>query len=120
MTILSPFLSIDSSCDQTLQTIKTILSQAGLSAVQTFNLNTARLGLHECCCPNHGTDECDCQMIVLLVYGETAEPATLILHGNDGKTWVSMADNALQRADSRFITNIRHVLESLILRTASH
>src|SRR5574338_1043205 len=114
MTVLSPFLSIDSACDQTLQTTKTILSQAGLSAVQTFNLNTARLGFHGCCCPNHGTDECDCQMIVLLVYGEAAEPATLILHGNEGKTWVSIMDNALHRVDSRLITGIRHVLDRLM------
>jgi hypothetical protein len=80
MTMLSPFLSIDSSCDQALQATKTKLSQAGLLAMQTFSLSTARLGRHNCYCPNHGTDACDCQVIVLLVYGEAAEPATLILH----------------------------------------
>jgi hypothetical protein len=118
MTTLSPFLSIDSSCDQVLQTTKTHLSEAGLSAVQTFNLNTARLGLHNCCCPNHGTEACDCQMIVLLVYGEAPEPATLILHGNDGQTWMSIADSASQRGDPNLVTRIRRVLESLI--TASY
>jgi hypothetical protein len=118
MTTLSPFLSIDSSCDQVLQTTKTHLSEAGLSAVQTFNLNTARLGLHNCCCPNHGTEACDCQMIVLLVYGEAPEPATLILHGNDGQTWMSIADSASQRGDPNLVTRIRRVLESVI--TASY
>lgn len=90
MTTLSPFLSIDSPCDQALQRSKTKLSQVGLSTVQTFNLTTARLGMHNCSCPNHGTEACDCQMIVLLVYGNVAEPATLILHGNNGKTWLSL------------------------------
>src|SRR6266540_6086053 len=103
MTALSPFLSIDSSCDQALQITKTKLAQAGLRAVQTFNLNTARLGLHNCSCPNHGTEACDCQMIVLLIYGNVAEPATLILHGNDGKTWISIAENTLQRVDKKLI-----------------
>lgn len=112
MTTLSPFLSIDSSCDQALQTIKSQLSQAGLWTVQTFNLNTARLGLHNCSCPNHGTEACDCQMIVLLVYGEAAEPATLILHGNDGKTWFSIADTTPHRGDTKLITSIRQALES--------
>src|SRR6266545_7823455 len=112
MTTLSPFLSIDSSCDQALQQTKTKLSQAGLLAVQTFNLNTARLGLHNCSCPNHGTEACDCQMIVLLVYGEVAEPATLILHGNDGKTWISVTDNPLHRIDGKLMTSIRQALES--------
>ena len=118
MTTLSPFLSIDSSCDQALQSTKKKLSQAGLRAVQTFNLNTARLGLHGCSCPNHGTDACDCQMIVLLVYGDVAEPATLILHGNDGKTWVSVVATTLQKADTKLITNIRQALESLISANA--
>ena len=114
MTTLSPFLSIDSSCEQALQMTKTQLSEAGLSAVQTFNLSTARLGLHNCCCPNHGTEACDCQMIVLLVYGEVAEPATLILHGNDGQTWISLAHPLPQRVDAKLVTSIRHVLERLV------
>lgn len=114
MTMLSPFLSISASCDQALQATKARLSQAGLSAIPTFNLNTARLGLHDCCCPNHGTEACDCQMIVLLVYGEAAEPATLILHGNDGKTWISMVDHGFQRADPELLTDIRQVLEELV------
>lgn len=113
MTTLSPFLSIDSSCDQALQMTKTQLLEAGLSAVQTFNLNTARLGLHNCCCPNHGTEACDCQMIVLLVYGDMAEPVTLILHGNDGQTWISIADSASQRGDPKLVTRIRRVLENV-------
>jgi len=83
MTTFPPFLSIPCSCDQALLLTRTLLSQAGLSVVQTFDLNTARLGHHNCSCPHHGTYACDCQMIVLLVYGKPAEPATLILHGND-------------------------------------
>ena len=114
MTTLSPFLSINSSCDQALQMTKTQLSEAGMSTMQTFNLNTARLGLHNCCCPNHGTKACDCQMIVLLVYGEAPEPATLILHGNSGQTWISLADSAIYQGDSILVTRIRRVLESVV------
>ena len=114
MTTLSPFLSIDSPCDQALQMTKTQLSEAGLSAVQTFNLNTARLGLHNCCCPNHGTEACDCQMIVLLVYGEAPEPATLILHGNNGQTWISIADSMVQRGEPKLVTRIQRVLQSVV------
>ena len=118
MSILSPFLSINTSCDQALQSTRTKLSEAGLSAVQTFNLNTARLGLHDCCCPNHGTDACDCQMIVLLVYGEVAEPTTLVLHGNNGQTWISIADSAAQRGDAKLVGRIRNVLEGVKRETA--
>ena len=114
MTTLSPFLSLDCSCDQVLFATRTKLARAGLSAVQTFNLSTARLGLHDGDCPNHGTRACDCQMVILLVYGEAHEPATLILHGNDGTTWMSIANNTLQQVDPELILSIRHALATLV------
>ncbi len=79
--------------------------------MQTFDLHTARLGSHSCPCPNHGTEECDCQMIILMVYGEAAEPITLILHGNDGQTWISVADHPSQQTDKVLLANIRRALE---------
>jgi hypothetical protein len=108
---ISPFLSVNQPCDEILQWTRKQLLKTDLRAVQTFDLHTARVGLHNCPCPNHGTDECDCQMVVLLVYGKAAGPATLILHGNDGQTWLSIADNPLQRADTKLVTAIRQALE---------
>lgn len=91
--IFSPFLTVDRSCDETLRWSKEQLTQAGLRPVQTFDLHAARIGLHDCPCPNHGTDECDCQMVVLLVYGGAEKPETLILHGNGEKTWLSITND---------------------------
>jgi hypothetical protein len=109
---ISPFLSINHSCDEALQWSKQLLSLADLRAVQTFDLHTARLAMYDCPCPNHGTEECDCQMVVLLVYGKVAEPATLILHGHDGQTWVSIANNPQQRTDAKLNNSIRQAFES--------
>jgi hypothetical protein len=50
-------------------------------------------------------------MVVLLVYGSASEPVTLLLHGNDGQTWLSIADNPRQKADAKLITTIRQALE---------
>lgn len=108
---ISPFLSVNHSCDKTLQWVTEHLLHADLRTVQTFDLHTARLALHDCPCPNHGTDECDCQMMVVLVYGKTGEPVTLILHGNDGLTWLSIADNPRQRSDTKLSTEIKQALE---------
>ncbi|MBI5353617.1 MAG: hypothetical protein HZB50_13325 [Chloroflexi bacterium] len=94
-----------------MQSTKKQLSQADLRSVQTFDLHSARIGLHDCPCPNHGTHECDCQMVILLVFGKTAEPVTLIMHGNGGQTWFSIADNSLQQADAKLIATIQHALE---------
>ncbi len=97
MTTTIPFLSANLSCDEALQSAKRRLSRAGLRAQQTFDLHTARLSLPDCPCPRHGTDICDCQMVVLMVYGEAAEPATLILHGNGGITWFSLVEQPVNR-----------------------
>lgn len=108
---ISPFLSIHRPCDEALQWAKKQLLLADLRAVQTFDLHTARMGPHTCSCPNHGTDECDCQMVVLLVYGKAPEPETLILHGNDGQTWVSIADTPDPRTNTMTVIAIKRALE---------
>jgi hypothetical protein len=51
-------------------------------------------------------------MIVLLVYGKPAEPVTLILHGNDGQTWLSVTDTPALRTDKSLLTSIRQALDS--------
>jgi hypothetical protein len=107
---ISPFLTVNHSCDNTLQWTSQQLQKAGLRSVQTFDLHTARIGSHNCQCPNHGTGSCDCQMVVLLVYGAAAEPATLILHGNDGQTWLSISDGMTSNA--RLKEQVRQVLNA--------
>lgn len=111
MNTFSPFCTIACSCDDTLQWTKQRLSQADLHAMQTFDLHSTRPTLEDCSCPDHGTNQCDCQMIVLLVYGNATEPATLILHGNDGQTWISLAENPNQRTDGTMISAIQEALE---------
>jgi hypothetical protein len=87
---MSPFLTVNLTCDRTLPWVSQQLLKVGLRSVQTFDLHIARTALHGCECPHHGTDQCDCQMVVLLVYGATNGPVTLILHGNNGQTWLSI------------------------------
>jgi len=108
---ISPFLSVSQSCDEALRWTKEQLKKADLHLVQTFDLHAARTALHDCPCPNHGTNECDCQMVVVLVYGKAEEPATLILHGIDGQTWLSIADGPRQRSDARLTDEIQQALE---------
>lgn len=108
---ISPFLSVNQTCDDTLQWTKKQMSRAGLRSMQTFDLHIARAAFHDCSCPNHGTEDCDCQMVVLLVFGQAEEPATLFLHGNDGRTWLSVADTPPQHTDADLLEKIRSALE---------
>ncbi|MBI5935780.1 MAG: hypothetical protein HY867_18910 [Chloroflexi bacterium] len=111
---ISPFLSVNCPCDEALRWTKKQLSRADLHAVQTFDLHTARAGLHHCPCPNHGMEDCDCQMVILLVYGDAESPATIFLHGNDGQTWFSIADEPRQRVDAKLLAGIKQALDAPI------
>jgi hypothetical protein len=107
---ISPFLSIYCPCDEALPKVNKQLKEAGLRTVQTFDLHSAMTGTHGCSCPNHGTEECDCQMVVLLVYGAAAEPVTLLLHGNSKQTWISLADTILQNPNPQLQITIQKAL----------
>ena len=109
---ISPFLSVNYPCDQTLTWTREQLLQAGLRPVQTFDLQAARAVFHDCSCPNHGTDKCDCQLVVLLVYGNVIEPVTLILHGSDGQTWLSFGSSLVQHTDEVIRSTIEHILQN--------
>ena len=111
MAPLTPFLSLDYPSDKSLVWLKDQLATANLRVVQTFDLHSARHVLEDCPCPHHGTDQCDCQMVVLLVYASAAEPATLILHGNDGQTWLSTVESPNQKTNARRVTAIRNALQ---------
>lgn len=112
MNSFSPFFSAERSYDEVLPWLKQQLSDAGLRVMQTFDLRfTTSVQAGQCACPHHGTDQCDCQMVVLLTYGNAPEPATLILHGNDGHTWLSLVDEPAQHADTKIVSAIQQALE---------
>ncbi len=110
MGALMPFLALDQTCPQVQMQVHAKLTGAGFHVLQTFDLQVARLAHPDCPCPHHGTEQCNCQMVVLLVYRKQGEPATLVIHGQDGKTWLSLAHQAGARPEPRLETAIRHAL----------
>ena len=109
-TTLTPFLVLDQACDQVLAWVNGQLTGDGFRVVQTFDLQVARLAHPECPCPHHGTDDCNCQMVVLLVYRKQDDPATLVIHGQDGRSWVSLASPVGKRSNQHMETAIRRAL----------
>src|SRR6266540_2446988 len=85
--------------------------QNGLKVLQTFDLQDVRLDIEGCSCPHHGTQECDCDMVVLLVYGSEPEPVTVVLHGCDGQTQVAFANEYHQKAKENFVLAIKQALD---------
>ena len=108
----SPFLSIVQSYDEALAWVTLRLSSAGLRVMRTFDLQAARHTHTDCPCPHHGTEQCDCQMVVLLVYGGDSRPISMVAHSFDGRTWFSLVDTPQQRADPRLEAAILQALSS--------
>jgi hypothetical protein len=78
------------SCEHAVPQARQRLAQVGLEAVISFDLRSALTGMADCPCPRHGANDCDCQMVVLLVYSGGEPPATLVAHGYGGYTWISL------------------------------
>jgi hypothetical protein len=114
MSTLLPFLVIENTCTQALTLVNEKLTEAGFRTVQTFDLQIARLAHLGCQCPHHGTSDCNCQMVILLVYGKQDDPATLIIHSQDEKTGVSLAGPAGDHATQNLGSAIRRILVSQI------
>lgn len=110
MSALLPFMVLDETPNSVLLRVGRQLNDAGFRVVQTFDLQVARLAHPDCPCPHHGTDDCNCQMVVLLVYRSANAPATLVIHGMDGTSWLSLASPVGQRNDPHLDTAIRRAL----------
>lgn len=104
------FLTVEGSCEEAVAWVIRQANYSGLLIVRTFDLQVARQPHVDCPCPHHGTALCDCQMVVLLVYGEAHQPVTLVAHCYEGKTRFSLVDTPQQRADPHLEATIRQAL----------
>jgi len=104
------FLIVERGCDQVLPIIINFLSQRGLKVLLTFDLHSTRSDQQAYPCPHHGTEQCDCQMIVLLIYDNEGEPMTLFLHGSNGQTRLSFDEPLSIDTSSEKIKLIKQAL----------
>jgi hypothetical protein len=108
---MSELLTIESDCAEAVHRAKESLEKAGLRVANSFDLQSARTAAYPCACPHHGTADCDCQMVVLLVYGSDGGPATLVAHGHDGQTWLSLVETPEQRPLPHLKESIEQALQ---------
>lgn len=67
------------------------LEKIGLKMERSFDMRIQQNGNIACSCLHHGTKECDCQIIVLLIYGTLDGPDSVVAHSRDGRTVFSIA-----------------------------
>jgi hypothetical protein len=89
MSQIKQQLSIPLEWEAAVAQIIRRLKAEGLQVIRSFDLKTARMAHAECTCPHHGTEQCDCQMVVLLVYEGTGQPITMVAHTKVAKDSVA-------------------------------
>jgi hypothetical protein len=86
------------------------LTATGLVVKPSFDLQIAKSAHPDCNCPHHGTSKCDCQIVVLLVYSDQEGPISLVLHSQDGKTYLSMTGIWTSWAEDELASKIMNAL----------
>ncbi len=90
----TPLFIVTQNCDQVIDQVSQQLASAGFQTLPTFNLRTT-LPADRCC--DTPPEECECQMVILLVYGKEGPPFTLSLFGEKGTTTVAMNNDPSDR-----------------------
>ena len=112
--------TVQANCEEATTQAAQLLSSAGLRVVRSFDLRSARMAHAECTCPHHGTAQCTCQFVVLLVYGQGGAPMSLVMHGHDGQTWLSLVDTPQQPADMKLAAKIAQALSPASFVPVTH
>ena len=112
MNLTNQPLKLPLSSEQAVQWATRCLSMAGLRVLRSFDLQSTRALNEYCSCPYHGAEECSCQMVVLLVYGQQpGEPATLVIHGHDNQSWLALTRPSSPNADDGVNQRLAHALQ---------
>lgn len=117
MNSASLFMTIEKPVEDSIGRIIQQLENAGLQVIQTFNLQEARLLHSNCPCPHHDTENCNCQISVLLIYKKDKPPASVLIHSFQEKTWLYLVDTPEQTIDPKLGLLIRGTLTGLILNS---
>ena len=114
----TPLLKVNKACDDSVLWAIQRLDEVGYHAMRTFDLQTARLAHFnrlstapfDCPCPHHGTETCDCQMVVLLVYTGKQKPVTMLVHGSHRESWFYLVNTPQQPVEDNLEKTIQEAL----------
>ena len=104
-------LLLDINGDEAVKTITDALIGHDFYVLRSFDLRSALTAAEVGCeCPHHGTEKCDCQYVVLLIYSAAVEPITLTTHSHNNQTRVQIVRDATMNPDPHFVESVMAVL----------
>ncbi len=101
--LMSESLLLDTECETAARAATEGLTRRGLQVVRSFDLRTAREAHSDCSCPYHGSTECTCQYVVLLVYDPSGGLAVLTLHGRDHQSRAQIVRDAYNQPEAPLV-----------------
>jgi hypothetical protein len=113
---MMPLIKLNCICDQAVSRVTAVLHESELRVMIPFDSQLTRELAIPAVCLHHGTADCDCHIVILLVYEADGPPATLLAYGQDGETWLSLVVAAGQRPPPRLENKISQAL--LLLHSA--
>ncbi|HUF39377.1 MAG TPA: hypothetical protein VMN57_12705 [Anaerolineales bacterium] len=105
----APFRIYYSDGETVIRQAAESLEAAGLRVFKTFDLRSACASFTDNNCPHHGSAPCDCQLVVLLIYGPDDPPISLVLHSHRGLTelqWDEAPESRPNPAGQAFIVQV--------------
>jgi hypothetical protein len=88
----SLLLTLNISSKPAIERISDRLNSDGMQVIRSFDLQTAKAAHESCTCPYHGEAECDCQLVVLLVYDDQGSLLKMVVHSKGNKTHFALTD----------------------------
>lgn len=104
--------TLNLDCETVIANLTRQFSYHTLRVVRSFDLQSACASFTELTCPHHDDSPCDCQLVVLLIYGVEATPVSLMLHSHRGITEIDLVTYSGNRPERNLEKIIRLVFES--------
>lgn len=105
-------LRLRMDCEEALAYAQRQLTEHHVKVVRSFDLKSARATCPEIVCPNHGDAPCDCQLVVLLAYGSSGSPASLVVYSHHGQTEIEITNPLDHVPQPELLETIITALES--------
>jgi len=115
-------LLFDCNGETAAQAATDSLTRRDFRVVRSFDLRSAMAAHAGCECPHHGTAQCTCQFVVLLIYGDPSAgsggaPVVITAHSRDAQAQVQIVrptgmlrDDANSRPDPRLVEQVMAAL----------
>ena len=110
---MMPLIKLNCAGDEAAARVTEVMQGSSLRVMTSFDSQLTRIPMTPSACPHHGTAACDCQIVILLVYDQDGQPATLLAHGQDGETWISLVVAPGQRSQARLENKIKRLLDAI-------